>query len=240
MQSKQVLIPVKKQMADFGTTEPFVARISFGLNDLLNGLDIEEAQKKKARDQIFEIFQELFNAFVSLRDIQNMESGKIEMLLVNQRKAYQDFYGYCWASYKDRMQNLLRTLGFDIGFLFGEEKAFDEGAEKFTKLYPDIGEEFIKMVRGDRTSWQNAVCKIRNNYIEHKKDSVSEEEIKSYFNQKTAQLIFDNCWQAIEDNVVMYMSTKLINGIKIGLIPGNEIDKCCPKRFRLYMTSNEK
>lgn len=44
MKSNQVLIPVIKQMADFGTAEPFVARISLGLTDLLNGLNIDEAK----------------------------------------------------------------------------------------------------------------------------------------------------------------------------------------------------
>jgi hypothetical protein len=240
MKSNQVLIPVIRQMADFGTTEPFVARVSLGLTDLLSGLSISEAAKKEANDQIFEIFQELSHAFISLRDVNDMESGKKEMLLVNQKKAYQDFYSYCWTSYKDRMPKLLQILGIDIGFLFGNEKTFNVGAEKFKELYPDIGEEFIKMVGNDRASWQNTVSKIRNDYIEHKKGSVSDDVMKSYFNQKAAQLIFDNCWQAIEDIVVMCMSTKLFNGIKIGLIPEKEIDKSCPKKFCFYMTNNEK
>lgn len=240
MNSNQVLIPVIKQMADFGTTEPFVARISLGLSDLLNGLNLDEVEKKKANEQIFEIFQELSHAFISLRDINEMESGKKEILLVNQKKTYQDFYGYCWTSYKDRMPKLIQILGIDVGFIFGNEKTFKVGSEKFKKIYPEIGEEFIRMVSNDRASWQNTVSKIRNKYIEHKKDNVSDDAMKTYFNQKAAQLIFVNCWQSIEDIVVMCMSTKLFNGIKVGLIPDKEIDNSCPKKFCFYITKNEK
>ncbi|MBW7942714.1 MAG: hypothetical protein H3C64_10065, partial [Candidatus Kuenenia stuttgartiensis] len=164
-QPKPALIPVIQQMADFGTAEPFVARISLGLCDLLDGVFFDEKTKKEVEEHIFETFQELSSAFLSLRDIKEMENGSKPMLLINQRKAYHDFYGYCWTSYKDRMPKILNAMDIDIGFLFGNDKTFNKGAEEFKKQYPLIGDEFVRMVTDDRRTWQNTVSNIRNKYI---------------------------------------------------------------------------
>ena len=144
--TKLTLMPVIQQMTDFGTAEPFVARISLGLCDLLRGLDINELDKKKAQEHILETFHEFCNAFLSLREIVEMESGCKQLLLTNKRKAYQDLYSYCWRGYKDRMPNILKAFKIDIGFLFQKEEQFNNGAKEFTKNYPKIGHEFIKMV----------------------------------------------------------------------------------------------
>lgn len=238
---KQVLVPTIQQMTDFGTAEPFVARISLGLCDLLNGVNVVEKEKNEAQEQIFETFQELSHAFIALRDINEMESGKKPTLLVNQQKAYQDFYGYCWASYKDRMPKILKALGIDVGFLFGNDKSFNSGSENFKLLYPKIGTEFIRMVTDDRKTWQNTVGNIRNKYIEHKEAKTgSDKEMKHYFNPTTAQMVFDNCWQAIEDIVVMCLTIKLVPGITIGKIPEDQINKKCPKKFCFLQRNHDK
>lgn len=222
-------------MADFGTAEPFVARIPIGLCELLDGGILEEHAKTKAKKYIYETFEELSNAFLSLREIREFAEGKKQVLLVNQKKAYQDLYGYCWKSYKDRMPKILETLGIDIGFLFKKEEKFNIGAEEFKKKYPKIGDEFIRMVKADRITWQNTVAKVRNNYIEHKEDDASsDKKMNYYFNPNTAKLVFDNCWQAIEDIVVICLTTKLVPGVQIGLIPATEFDNRCPKKFSFY------
>lgn len=236
--SKPVLIPILQQMADFGTSEPFVVRISLGLCDLLNGVNIDESTKREVEDHIFETFQELSSAFISLRDIKEMETGKKPILLINQRKAYHDFYGYCWTSYKDRMPKIIEAIGINIGFLFGNDKTFNKGAEDFIKQYPTIGDEFVRMVADDRRKWQNTVSNIRNKYIQHKElNNVGDKEIKTYFNLQTAKLVFENCWQAIEDIVVMCLTINMVPGIKIGKIPSKEIDERCPKKFCFYTST---
>lgn len=222
-------------MADFGTSEPFVARIPIGLCELLDGTMLEEEIKNKAKQQIYDTFEELSHAFLSLREITDFADGRKEVLLINQKKAYVDLYGYCWKSYKDRMPKILKALEIEIGFLFQKDTNFVKGSEEFKQKYPAIGEEFVKMVRNDRKTWQVTVANVRNNYIDHKKDDGgSNEKMDYYFNPKTANLVFENCWQAIEDIVVMCLTTKLVPGIKIGLIPENEIDKKFPKKFCFY------
>lgn len=240
LSSKQ-LIPTVQQITDFGTSEPFVARISLGLSDLLNGIDINQKQKKEMQDLIFDTFQELSNAFIALQEIRAIETEKKQKLLLNQRKGYLDVYGYCWASYKDRMPKILRVLGFNLAFLFGNDKTYNRGSNKFKKLHPKIGDEFIIMVLNDRKTWQNTVSKIRNYYKEHKKSSkITDEQMKKYFNLQTTQLVFNNCWQAIEDIVIMCFTTKCIPGTKIGKIPKTEINRKCPKKFCLYTSKNDK
>lgn len=235
--NKQVLIPTVTQMADFGTTEPFVARIPIGLCELLDGVILEEDVRTKAKQYIYETFEELSHAFLSLREINEFAEGKKQVLLVNQKKAYQDLYGYCWKSYKDRMPRILETIGVNIGFLFQKEEQFNNGAEAFKQKYPAIGDEFIRMVKADRDTWQNTVSKVRNDFIEHKKDDErSAKPMDYYFNPETAKLVFDNCWQVIEDIVVLCLTMKVVPGMKIGLIPENEIDDKFPKKFCFYAT----
>lgn len=234
---KQVLIPTVTQMADFGTAEPFVARIPIGLCELIDGEILEKDVKNKAKQYVYETFEELSQAYISLREIYEFAEGKKHVLLVNQKKAYQDLYGYCWKSYKDRMPKILEELGINIGFLFQKEEKFNNGAEEFKKKYSVIGDEFVRMVKADRETWQNTVSKVRNDFIEHKKDDEdSTKPMDYYFNPETAQVVFDNCWQAIEDIVVLCLTTSMVPGIKIGLIPEKEIDAKCPKKFCFYRT----
>ena len=226
------LEPKINKFTDFGTSEPFVARISLGLIDLIEALDMNKEQKQSIKNNIFETFRELSKAFISLREIQDSNIRKKEFVIINQEKNYSDLYNYCWTAYKDRMPKISDCLGIYIGFIFQNEDKFQISAKNFIEKHPHIGEEFIKMVKNDRDSWQNVLNKFRNHFLQHKKSKLEDlKEIDYYFNPEVALLTFNNCWQAIEEIVVFCFSTKLTSGVKIGLINEDNIDLKCPKKY---------
>ncbi len=63
----------------------------------------------------------------------------------------------------------MRALGFDIGFLFQKDDAFEKGASAFVEQHPQLA-DLVEMMRRDRADFQKRVGEYRNDYIEHRKD----------------------------------------------------------------------
>lgn len=58
-------------------------------------------------------------------------------------------------------------MGYNISFLFQNDKNFEVGCQQFLKSYPKIDHQFVKMIKDDRASWFNLMLNVRNNVIEH-------------------------------------------------------------------------
>ena len=224
--------------SDIGTGNPFVARIGLGLIDILNSTNFRE--RKKINDAIFEIlFEGLMPAFISLRELRKFETqgakgGRVPIITIN--KSYYNLYNNLWVAYKDGMQRVVKLLGFDVGFLFQKENQFKQGCENFLKQHPNVNQAFTKMLADVRKSWQNILSTIRNYYLEHKILDIK--KVERFFTIENAELLFCNCWQAIEMILVILLRTgmPLDKGIDIAEIPEKERDPDCPKRFRFVMT----
>jgi len=225
--------------ADVGTSEAFVARISLGLIEVLNATNFRYRQK--INDAIMNIlFEGLLPAFISLREIKEFETGSKKLIRANLNKSYYNLYDHLWDAYKDRMQVVANLLGFNMGFLFQNNKEFKKGCEIFLKKHTGIDNEFINMLENERDTWQKIVMKIRNDYLKHKKPD--SKQLEKYFTFENAELTFNNSWQAIEDILVVLMRTglQLDAGIDIAEIPEEKRDPNCPKRFRFCATNNFK
>lgn len=221
--------------SDVGTGEPFIARIGLGLIEILNATHFK--QRKKINDAILDIiFEGLLPAFISLREIRELEAKKEKAAIATLNRNYYDLYNRLWAAYKDRMQKVVRLLGFDLGFLFQKENQFSRGCKNFLKKHPNINPAFTKMLRDERKSWQNILSTIRNNYLEHK--GLETKRVERFFTIDNAEILFQNCWQAIEDIIVVLLRTgmPLHIGIDIAEIPEEERAPSCPKRFRFVRT----
>jgi len=217
-------------LSDVGTSEPFVARIGLGLFDILDVTNFKE--RKKINDTIFEILLEgLIPAFISLRELRKGES--VPIITIN--KNYYNLYNHLWVAYKDRMQRVVKLLGFDVGFLFQKESQFKQGCENFLKQHPNVNQAFTKMLADQRKSWQNILSIIRNHYLEHKILDIK--QVERFFTIENAEVLFCNCWQAIEMILVILLRTgmPLDKGIDIADIPEKERDPSCPKRFRFVI-----
>jgi len=219
-----------EKMANFGTAEPWVSRIFLGLSDLINMLDETADNKKAITDSIGEIFEELSLAFIALKKVKELTNLKGAPVL-ELKKEYSDLYDHSWRAYKDRFATACSKMGYDIGFLFKDDKKFKSESESFVRNYPDIKDGFIQMLNNDRLTWQNGLSDFRNMYIQHKQ--IGYEIESKYYNIKSAENMFSNVWQTIEDTLVLLIESQLKDPLVIIEIPEEERDKSCPKRFMI-------
>ena len=227
----QVMVPKIEKIANVGTNEPFVARIVFGLSDVLDATTYKD--KDSIKQAINGMFKEcLLQAYSHLQDLRDIEDGKRERLIVDLDKAYLGFYDRLWAAYSDRMPKVAKELGYeDIGFIFTKDESFEAKAKEFFDKHPEVRSELLEYLRKNRECWQRAVVRFRNDYAQHNK--LFDEDVKELFTLKTAETCFRNCWTAIEMILAELISTKLHGGVWIEEIPEAERDPAMPKRFRI-------
>jgi hypothetical protein len=60
------------------------------------------------------------------------------------------------------------------------------------------------MIRQDRTDWQGALARCRNDHWEHRK-TIDPKLVAVFHRPDSAATIFENVWQAIEDIVVLFL-----------------------------------
>lgn len=196
-----------EKLANIGTSEPFMSRIALGLTEILGATSFDN--RKDINDAILSIlFEALTPAFISIQEIRKIETGETERVIINLDKNYTNLFDHLWVAYKDRMPKVAELMGFNIGFLFQNEKNFEEGSRKFLlekNGVAGIDSYFIDLLRNHRDAWQNVLGTIRNDYLQHKK--INQKEIEKYFTLEMAEIFFDNCWQAMEDILVILLRT---------------------------------
>jgi hypothetical protein len=227
----QRVIPKVEKIADFGSGEPFVARIVMGLPEILRATEYQN--QEEIEEAIMEIFMNgLAPAFRSIQSLREIENGKRERLLMDLRKEYFAFYDRLWAAYKDRMQEVIRRLGYDdFGFLFSTDEDFEKKATAFFDKHPEVRRERLEFLRNHRSGWQNAVARFRNEYAEHQK--IFDKDVEELLSLDAAEICFKNCWTAIEMILAELISTRLYPFAGIEEIPESERDPSVPKRFRV-------
>jgi len=139
-------------------------------------------------------------------------------------------YNTDWWAYKDGFQLFMKELGFDIGFIFQDDKKFEKGAGKFVKDHSDAA-EFVEVARRDRKLWQNQLATYRNNL--HSGDRRDEKHDPN--NPVDARVIFDNVWQAIEEDFV-YLGEKVMDKMwTLVHVPEDQRDKDVPVKYKPYL-----
>jgi len=151
-------------------------------------------------------------------------------LTSDQQAEYVAFYNSIWWAYKDRFQLFMKELGFDIGFIFQDDKNFEKGAKKFVEDHPNAS-EFIEVARNDRKIWQNQLAIHRNAL--HSGDRRNEKH--DLDNPADARMIFDNVWQAIEEDFA-YLGEKIMDEAwTLVEVPEEQRDETIPVRFKPYL-----
>lgn len=215
-----------KLAANFGTEEPFVVRIQIQLKDILKSMELANADEADFR--LDRIIEQLDIARIHLLRIEN--KNFTQQPTFDQQAEYVAFYNSIWWAYKDRFQFFMKELGFDIGFIFQNDKNFEAGANTFLKDHPDT-DEFITVTRNDRQGWQNVLAIHRNAL--HSGDRRGEKH--DLDNPKDARVMFDNVWQAIEEHTVYLGEKVMARGWTIVQIPEEQKDKVIPVRFKPYL-----
>jgi hypothetical protein len=132
--------------------EPWMQSI-LDLKPVLEAGTINGEQREQVNDAIGDIiFEGLMPAYLELQEIAKLATSDVPAL--NRMQPYEDLARKLWKTYKELMQNAVRLMGYDIGFLFQNEKDFRAGLEKFRKDNPDLRDDFGKLLEEAKTGWQ--------------------------------------------------------------------------------------
>lgn len=170
------------------------------------------AAKEELQNLVLEC---LIPAFLSLRELRQ-SVGK-EVPILTKLKHFNDMYRTLWTAYKDRMQTIVKMLGFNIGFLFENDQKFEKGCAQFLADNPRIHPEFHDMLKWDKDSWQNRMSKLRNDLLEHK--TLKPEDFPEFYTLQSAEVAFDNVWMAIEDILATLASSRFSQQFCLTEIP---------------------
>lgn len=214
--------------ANFGTSEPWVARVMLGLLTIVDATTL--ANREEIKHAIAFVYEALVDAFNDLRELRRLE-GDASIPVTEREGAYSSFYVHLWRAYKDRFQKgLPPALGYDIGFLWRSDVRFDAGAARFQAEHREVGAQLIEMLRDDRRAWQQKLALFRNEHLEHKQQ-LKPEFVVTFYTLAGAELAFENVWQTIEDISVILLIPHLAHGIELAEIPDSERDPAVPRRF---------
>ncbi|MGC0771316.1 MAG: hypothetical protein WB543_00160, partial [Candidatus Acidiferrum sp.] len=151
--------------ANIGTDEAFI-REMLEVLEILKGTMIEGSQREKAKNAIGTVMTDgLIPAFMELRAIRSPETSNLP--LAERFQPYEDFARKLWKAYKDLTQRAATEMGFNIGFLYQNDKKIEEGLKEFRADLPGLPAEFENFVRQTRSEWQNEFSKFRNRFVEH-------------------------------------------------------------------------
>jgi len=218
-----------KKYSNFGSKEPWVARIQMGLSGFTNLLEVGISNEQLINNSIFYISEELGFAFTELLDLKT----NIDYTELNLKKHYNDLYDHLWKAYKDRLPETAELLGFnDIGFIFSKEDRYQSQSKHFIDLNPNIGNKLSTMIMDERQTWQQELSNFRNNYLQHRKEGV---QIDHFYKLQSAEIVFANVWQAIEDIIIILMSDKLMPQLTFREIPEEEREEGNPQRFVIVL-----
>lgn len=143
-----------RHFADIGTNEPFVTRITLGLLEVLDGTLYKN--KEEIKEAIAGLSMEcLMPAFTSLRELRKI-AGNSEIPTLTKIKNFDDMCRYLWTAYKDRMKGAAKLMGYDLGFLFQKDSAFEKGCDAFLKANPEVDPDLIARMKGNRATWRVA------------------------------------------------------------------------------------
>lgn len=214
-----------KLAANFGTEEPFVVRIQIQMKEILKSMDVPNADEADFR--LDRIIEQLDIARIHLSRIEDKNFDKQPTF--DQQAEFVAFYNSIWWAYKDRFQLFMKELGFDIGFIFQNDKNFENGAKGFLAIHPNAT-EFVAAIRNERQGWQNALATHHNTL--HSGDRRGQKQ--DLDNPNDARVLFDNVWQSIEENFVYLGEEVIRKGLTIVQVPEDQRDKMVPVRFRAY------
>lgn len=216
--------------ANFGSGEPWVARVLLQWQSILNAVPAFGATRGAfhlAQGDVFESLGMAFQVLGKLRE--QVATGALALELA---ESYASLYGYLWQAYKDRFQNALLALGVDFGFYWDKESKFEKGAEAVLAEKPDLA-QLLGLMRHYRENFHNALGHYRNTYLEHREADVDQRMLESFHRLEAAEDTFERVWRAIEAIVAGIVVAHLPNPLVLIEIPEEERDPGRPERFRV-------
>lgn len=216
-----------ERFADIGYED--FAKDMVELHPLVDAGTIEDPQRANVKEAITSILIDgLMPAFLDLRKIR--ASVGQDLPLLNQRQPYEDFSGKLWKAYKHLMQEAVKLMGDNIGFLFQNEKDFREGLVEFRRTNANAREGFEKFLKETRDEWQNELAKFRNTWVEHQ--TGDPKQFQKFYDPKYAEWLFDTVWHTIADILPVFLELHLPHGTRLVEQDPNDPGPRWSQRFR--------
>jgi len=219
-----------QKMANFGTGEPWVARIQLGVPELARFVVSSQEAGQEFTDAWMTAGFKLGEAFGTLSDVRRLAADP-ETPTLDLSRSYNSFYSLLWAAYKDRWQTAMRLLGYDMSFLFASDRNFDAKFEEFAAAHPDLDhDELRQLAINDRDSWQNKLADYRNQEIEHRAGT---QRVEDFENPHAVEIAFYNTWRTMEDWAVIALNALVKPPMHIIAVPKSERNPSVPKKYQL-------
>jgi hypothetical protein len=217
-----------RHFADFGASEEFVLPV-LDLIEILNGTMIFDPQRNEVAGSIGAIASEgLSAAFLDLRNIRSSVGQDLPML--NHFQMYEDFYGKLWRAYKEYMQRAVKTMGFDIGFLFQKDAQFETGLKAFRENTPTAPSALEGFLREVRRLWHTELADFRNTIVQH--PDADRAQFQKFYNPQFAEALFREVWRTIVEILGMLLELRLPAGVYLEWQGWNDLGPRWQKRFR--------
>lgn len=216
--------------ADFGSSEPWVARLMIGLPELIGAIPAFARLRTEFTNELGEVFESLGMAFAEMRTLRRQAGEGASV--IDSTRAYETLYGHLWRAFNDRFPSVMKVLGLDIGFTYKKDPQFEKAARRLLARRPELA-DLVGLMRRDRADFQNRLAEYRNTYLEHRSRRIDPRLLADFHHPGSAENMFENVWQAIEDYVVLYTSANLPRGLHVAEIPEDQRDATRPTRFVL-------
>jgi len=194
-----------------------------------------QARNERITGRIMAVSEELGYAFMELNSLRKV-GGEFGTLMET-AKAYKELYGHLWTAYRDRFQNLMKALGYDVGFIFQDDKKFEIGAKQYITTHPDAA-ELMDRVRDDRGTWQNALHIYRNDG-QHDASGGPTFNGHPMHSLPNGEVMFYNTWHAMEDIFLTSMQEELGEQLTIFEIPKDQRRPEMPKKYQVGIQLDE-
>lgn len=255
---------VAQKLANEGTSSPFVARLYLGLLRLRDVI-FPDPDSQQAFDELYKsIIENLMNtrstsaAILGLLNghFKDLSEGKVGELQGNTirikktidnnlSKEVDSFLNSSVRTIKHGMQELIKVLGGDIGFLFKKEATFKKKLQEMEQLDPLLA-AYLRETR----KWSEPLIFSRN-AIEHygwvlpriKYKEVSgvihaeEPEISGRKVSDFVKFMIDRICCFVEEVTAHCLQAQMPEGISITEIPLDERDPEIVERFQLTVTT---
>lgn len=131
-----------EKFAEIGWENKFVRHVT-ELTTILGGTTIFDEQREDVNNAMMAILMDgLMPAFAKLEEIRASDGKELPMM--DRQELFNDFARKLRKAYKDLTQRAATAIGFDIGFLFRNDKDFEKGIVEFAAKYPDVRPELGK------------------------------------------------------------------------------------------------
>jgi len=198
-------------VADVSGDEEFTKQMLEMCSILEAGMIQDEQRTAVKHAIVTTLIDGLTPAFLKLEEIRASVGKKMPTMNVEQ--LYEDFAGKLWKAYKQLMQDAVKLMGHNVGFLFRADKEFQEGLVYLRRENPELRPGIEAFFEATRSEWQNDFSRFRNTWIEHQ--CGERKQFLQFYDPKFAESLFHIVWSTIVDILAIFLELHLPHGTKL-------------------------